>query len=199
MGNSASKAARKLPLRPSPTWAGARTPQADPAAPAAANANRASEQRTAEIEQDATDPDFLANLTKLGPVRVNHGAGIQTTGSLGGQQREPREDPQISKTSRLFQSRLASEEEASSLKPAHNHLYSGSLHALLDERKSAKTPRDLQRLAEKYGVDVDKLENLAKYLNAPSVDKSGGVKTVDKDGNETVSYTALWVQPRIKS
>lgn len=34
-----------------------------------------------EIEQDAGDPHFLANLSRLGPVRVNH--SMETTRPVG--------------------------------------------------------------------------------------------------------------------
>ena len=34
-----------------------------------------------EIKQDAGDPDFLANLSRLGPVRVNH--SMETTRLVG--------------------------------------------------------------------------------------------------------------------
>lgn len=97
-------------------------------------------------------------------------------------------DPQISKVNRLFQSRAASEEEASSLKPSKNHLFAGSLQELLNERKSARTDKDLQKLAAKYGVDVAKMESLARFLTSPSVDKSSTTKTVDKNGEETVTF-----------
>ncbi|EAU88136.2 hypothetical protein CC1G_03808 [Coprinopsis cinerea okayama7 len=189
MGNASSKAARKLPTRPSPTWAGARTPVHEPPPPSA-QANRASELRTPDIEQDARDPDFLANLHKLGPVKVDHGPGSQIS--------KQTMDPQASHINRLFQSRLASEEEASSLKPSKNRLFASSLHDLLNERKAAQTRQDLDKLARKYDVDVDKMERLARFLSTPSVDQALSVKNVDKNGEETLTFPALWVNPKIR-
>ncbi|KAJ3531944.1 hypothetical protein NMY22_g7945 [Coprinellus aureogranulatus] len=100
---------------------------------------------------------------------------------------------------RLFQSRAASESEASSLKPLHNHLYAGSLHELLDARKSVTSRRDLESLARKYNLDVEKLEKLSRVVNSPSVDSRLNVKTVDTNGDESMIYTAVWVDPRTES
>lgn len=97
MGSSASKAARKLPKRvETPAWAGKRTPSpGEPPAGVSREQIRdrlASEHRTEgvsvelslsvfgtrfmvdlqAIEKDARDPDFLANLRRLGPVKVDH-------------------------------------------------------------------------------------------------------------------------------
>jgi hypothetical protein len=98
-------------------------------------------------------------------------------------------DPQITRTNRLFQSRAQSEEEASSFKPARNHLFAGSLHDLLTARKSAKSSQDVKNLADKYQIDVEKLESLARFLNSPSVGANSSTKTVDKNGEETVVFT----------
>ena len=95
----------------------------------------------------------------------------------------------MNKTTRLFQSRAASEDEASSFKPAHNHLYAGSLHELLDERKSARTHQDLINLANRYNIDVDKMERLARFVTSPSVDNNLNVRKVDKNGGVFVTLT----------
>ena len=96
-------------------------------------------------------------------------------------------------TNRLFESRAASESEASSLKPMRNHLYAASLHELFDAQKSVRSRKDLESLARKYNVDVDKLERLSQVVNSPSVDSRLNVKTVDKNGDETTTYTVSMV------
>lgn len=146
--------------------------------------SRASEQRTEDIEKDSRDPDFLAALNRLGPVRVDHGMGGQAAKAQNAQRDE---------VVRLFQSRAASEDEASSLRPARNHLYAGSLHELLNARKSARTKQELEQLAKRYNIDFDKMETLARVVNSPSVDSRQNVKSVDKNGDETITMTAVWV------
>lgn len=92
MGSSASKSAmRKFPPAP-PAWAGARSPSpslGEQPHPHARPPPRASESKDegescygtevalidsvfSAIRRDAHDPQFLANLSKLGPVRVDH-------------------------------------------------------------------------------------------------------------------------------
>ncbi|KAJ2930101.1 hypothetical protein H1R20_g7044, partial [Candolleomyces eurysporus] len=185
MGNSASKATRSFPKRSPAPWAGARAPAPSDAATAGPSAARegvakASEQRTPDIEKDAGDPDFLRALNRLGPVRVDHGAGMQAAQT---------QSNQVKEINRLFQSRAASEDEASSLRPSPNHLYAASLHELLDARKSARSKAELELLAKRYNVDYDKMERLAKFVNSPSVDERLTVKNVDKNGDERLTLT----------
>ena len=74
-----------------------------------------------------------------------------------------------------------------------NHLYAASLHELLDARKSVRSRKDLEGLARKYNMDMDKLERLSLVVNSPSVDSRLNVKTVDKNGDETITYTVSGV------
>ncbi|RDB24240.1 hypothetical protein Hypma_008771 [Hypsizygus marmoreus] len=181
MGGAASKATRKLPKRvETPKWAGARTPQpTDPP-----REQKASETKTEAIERDAQDPHFLANLSRLGPVRVDHHMKTVRTGE--------------SETNRLFKSRSQSESEALSTQPIHNRLHAATLSELLDKRKSAKTQAEVERLAERYGIDVAKLQSLSRFVNSPSVHGASAVRTLEKDGEESIMVTAVWVEPRIQ-
>ncbi|KAF5387107.1 hypothetical protein D9615_001863 [Tricholomella constricta] len=186
MGGAASKAAskagRKLPKRAeTPSWAGVRTPHASEQPLAD---RRASETRTEEIDRDARDPDFLANLNRLGPVRVDH--HMQTI------------RPKTTETKQLFKSRLESEHEASSLLPVHNRLHAASLSELLDKQKAARSAQDVERLAKQYGIDVAKLENLTRFVTSPSVQGGTAVRTVEKDGEESVMMMAVWIKPHLQ-
>ncbi|KAG6919984.1 hypothetical protein DXG01_013333 [Tephrocybe rancida] len=194
MGGAASKAGRKLPKRAeAPAWAGARTPHpSHPPPERPPSDKRASENRTqgihslivlplfptqvtSEIERDAQDPDFLANLTRLGPVRVDHHMEPgRTTAAVA---RETRQ---------LFKSRGESELEASSTIPVHNRLHAASLSDLLDKRKSARSVQDVEGLAKQYGIDATKLENLARFVSSPSVKSGSEKRTAEKDGEESV-------------
>ncbi|TFK42881.1 hypothetical protein BDQ12DRAFT_297172 [Crucibulum laeve] len=182
MGSLPSKAARKLPKRTeTPSWAGARTPHPDHL-PTGRSA--ASETRTEAIEKDAGDPHFLANLNRLGPVKVDH--HMKTVRA------------EAETTHRLFKSRAQSEFEGASSQPTKNFIHAPSLSELLDERKGAKTREDLEILAEKYGIDVERMENLTRFVNTPSVDRGATVKTVGKDGDESIIIPAVWIEPSIK-
>ncbi|KAG6866102.1 hypothetical protein C0991_008854 [Blastosporella zonata] len=193
MGGAASKATRKLPTRAeAPSWAGARTPHpSQPPPERPPRDRRASESRTQEIERDARDPDFLANLSRLGPVRVDH--HMQTiptvSGLLASFHTVPLKIAQSTavtarETTQLFKSRSESEHEASSTSPVHNRLHAASLTDLLDKRKSAKSIQDVERLAKQYGIDAAKLESLARFVSSPSVQSGSEIRTVEKEGGE---------------
>ncbi|KAF8061530.1 hypothetical protein FPV67DRAFT_283858 [Lyophyllum atratum] len=177
MGSAASKASRKLPKRTeTPSWAGVRTPHVSEKP----NDRRASETRTQDIEKDAQDPDFLANLTRLGPVRVDHHMQTIRPATEVGQ---------------LFKSRTESELEAASPVPIRNRLHAATLSELLDKRKSAKSAQDVERLAEQYNIDVAKLEKLARFVNTPSIQSGTAVRIVEKDGEESLMTEAVWIEP----
>lgn len=69
----------------------------------------------------------------------------------------------------------------------------------MDERKSATTRRDVEKLAQKYGMDLSKLESVSRFVSSPSVVAGTGVSTADNDGEEHVSVAAVWVDPQLRS
>ncbi|KAI0781112.1 hypothetical protein BD413DRAFT_502826 [Trametes elegans] len=181
MGSAASKSARKLPKTP-PAWAGARTPNPAEQAPLPrSTAPRASETRSEAIERDSGDPHFMANLNRLGQVKVDH--HMQTI------------KPAAHQAQRLFQARLRSEDEAA--RPPHNLLLASSLWDVLEERKYATTREELEKIAKRYDVDLDKLERLARYVNSVSVHPDSVRREVDDEGVERVTLPARWVNPKI--
>ncbi|KDQ12310.1 hypothetical protein BOTBODRAFT_34597 [Botryobasidium botryosum FD-172 SS1] len=186
MGSSSSKVARKLPTRAKPTWAGSRTnieagtAEGRPAPPLRAPLPEASETRSDAIERDAKDPHFMANLSRIGQVNVpNPAAAVRTANHM----------------KHVLSTLQASEEEAASLSPIQNRLHASSLSELLDERKSITSTRELADLAKRYGIDVEVLEGVAKYVNSPSVGESGTTRTVDEQGEEKITMQATWVDP----
>ncbi|OSD02901.1 hypothetical protein PYCCODRAFT_1458951 [Trametes coccinea BRFM310] len=183
MGSAASKPARKLARTP-PAWAGARTPNVGEQAPARPVVPQASETKSEAIENDSKDPHFLANLNKLGQVKVDH--HMQTV------------RPAADQAQRLFQARLRSEDQARSSRPPRNHLLAASLLDLLEERKYASKPQDLQETAKKYDMDVEKLERLARHVNSVSVDQDTVKRWIDDEGVEHVTMMATWVNPKVE-
>jgi hypothetical protein len=82
----------------------------------------------------------------------------------------------------------------------HNRLHAASLVALLEERRDMvgggpSMAAAMRQLAEKYGVDVERLERLVRSVNVPSVREQplgggagvGGVRYVkDAEGGEDI-------------
>ncbi|KAF8163010.1 hypothetical protein B0H34DRAFT_794760 [Crassisporium funariophilum] len=182
MGSSASKAARKYPQRQGvpglgATGAGSKATEAG-AVPRSRPADNVHGREA--LEKDGGDPDFLAMLNRLGPVRVDH--HMQTV------------RPEHSNTTRLFESRNESESQASSSQPVQNHLYSSALSELLDRRKSASTTQDLERLSKEFGLDLGDLERLARFVNSPSV-SSSTIRPVGEKEDQGFTITAAWIEP----
>ncbi|RDX48310.1 hypothetical protein OH76DRAFT_1309723, partial [Lentinus brumalis] len=169
MGSSASKpAARKLARAP-PAWAGARTPGfGDQPHSHARPAPQASESKDDAISRDSQDPHFLANLSRLGPVTVDH--HMQTI------------RPAAASAQRLHQTRLRSEDEARSSRPTQNRLVASSLLELLEERKHVSTQKEIAELAKQYSIDLEKLERLARHVNSVSVNQDTVKRWIGQDG-----------------
>ena len=87
----------------------------------------------------------------------------------------------------VYETRLQSELEARSLHPSRNRLLAASLHDLLEDRKQARNAADLERLARRYEVDVEKLESIARYVNTPAVDPSSVKRVLKEDGSEVTT------------
>ncbi|KAJ7090061.1 hypothetical protein C8R43DRAFT_1142141 [Mycena crocata] len=161
MGSSSSKATRSLPKRVStPPWSGARA-----ARPVDSLPDSASETKNEAIQQDSKDPQFLSKLSQLGPVRVDHHMQAAALAN------------------HMFNSRVQSENEAAAPTPTQNRLPAQTLSRLLDERKSIRTRRDMEFLAKRFGLDVEKLDAVSQCLSTPSVHQNT-TRVVDKDGNE---------------
>jgi len=102
-------------------------------------------------------------------------------------------------TARIFESRARIEEDSiltGYIK--HNQIYAANLSELLDKRKAAKSTQDLERLGKEYGIDVAKLESLARFVTSPSVNGATAKKTVDKDGQEHLTISAVWAEPKFR-
>ena len=77
----------------------------------------------------------------------------------------------------LFESRARAEDDAVGARTPHNRLHVSSLVALLEERRdmvigtggSSMTAAAVRQLAEKYGMDVERLERLVRSVNVPYV------------------------------
>ncbi|KAF9533352.1 hypothetical protein CPB83DRAFT_469833 [Crepidotus variabilis] len=192
MGGAASKAVRKYPEAVSK----ARETVAKSAGTSSAlnTARLAESHRTEAIEKDAADPDFLANLSKLGQVRVDHHMkAVRPVRFAWFAVVVLTRLQEATQTKRFFESRADSD-----LTMGQNRLYGFSLSDLLSKRKSVKTQAELQKLAEEYKIDVNKLEKLARFMTVPSVDGTT-IRPAAKDGKSQDDGWAVWIEPVFKT
>jgi hypothetical protein len=89
----------------------------------------------------------------------------------------------------MLRSQQISEQQASSSTSTHNRVLAGELVDLFEERKFAKSRQDAERVAQKYGVDVEVLESVAKNVTSPSILEGSRRTIVDEDGEERVTMT----------
>jgi len=95
---------------------------------------------------------------------------------------------QTSSVAEMYRNLADSEVMAASNRPTpRNRLRPSALVDLLDERKALASRFELDRLAERYNVDVDVMERLALYVNTPSVTEAGThtSKTDENEGETT--------------
>ena len=82
----------------------------------------------------------------------------------------------------FFESRERAEDEAARARTPRNRLHVSSLVALLEERQNMvgagaggdSAVEEARELAEKYGLDGERLERLVRSVNVPSVLESSG-------------------------
>jgi hypothetical protein len=93
----------------------------------------------------------------------------------------------------MYQIRVQAEVEATMSLAPHNRLLSATLSRLLEERKKAASPKEIERIANKYDMDIKKLESLARFVNSPTIDEGTTVRTRGPNGDETITSTASLV------
>ncbi|KDQ59429.1 hypothetical protein JAAARDRAFT_127116 [Jaapia argillacea MUCL 33604] len=172
MGGASSKAARRLPKDMS-SRTGARAPASPHPAPSAprTHAPLASEFKSEEIQRDAQDPQFMAKLNSLGPVKVDHHMkDFRAAGNMNS----------------ILNTRRQADSEASSPRQPRNHLLAPSLSELLEERKHVSSQAQLEQLAARYNLDVEKLESVARFVNAVGVDERNPIVVQAEHGEEKV-------------
>lgn len=77
----------------------------------------------------------------------------------------------------------SSEESSPTEAESHNRLDAPTLIALLAARREAQTPDEAQSIAESYGVDLELVDQLAAFVNPPSVRED--IVRVTDDGETT--------------
>jgi len=181
MGSAASKSARTLPAaksapRPLPSWAGARAP--GPGGESSAQRHpvaRAAGQKDDNIVKDGSDPQLLAHLQQLGPVRVDH--HMQTVRTQ-----------HAASVQHAFASRAQADADAAGARTPRNRLWGAALERLLEERQAVRDAHALAALGEAYNLDAAVLARLARVVNVPGVRAGGG---------EGETRVAEWREPAV--
>ena len=126
------------------------------------------------------DPQLLANLTRLGPVKVDHGMhGLKLTGA---------------NSSRIVDMQKRSETEAQKGETKRNHIQAPSLFDALTRLQEVKDERTLEKLAGEYNLDGGVLRELGRTVNVPTPDETTARTVVDEDGAEAVLKTVRLVR-----
>ncbi|KAI5479600.1 hypothetical protein MNV49_003337 [Pseudohyphozyma bogoriensis] len=194
MGQTASKAAKAKPSPravPSTPFPSARPPPreaAPPPPPQSSSSSSSSEpssssqgasySKTDAIKEDGHDPTFMKNLGALGQVYVPPA-------------------PSISRSPNTMLNILSSRStsEAATESSTVNRPSAQSLSNLLDERKSLTSRAEMVALAEEYAIDVELVDSLGRFVNAPSLAEGGKVTPDMSDPDMEDTQLAKWVDP----
>jgi hypothetical protein len=84
----------------------------------------------------------------------------------------------------MYRNLQDSENMAASGSTPRNRLQPSDLAGLFDERKTVASQLELDRLAERYNMDGDVVERLARYVNTPSVTEAGTQTARSAEGDE---------------
>ena len=121
------------------------------------------------------DPQLLANLTRLGPVKVDHGMrGLKPTGVA---------------TGRMLDSQKESEAEAQGRETKRNHLRAPTLLNALTRLREASDEQAVEKLAREYNLGAGTLKELGKTVNVPTPDEATVRVVVDEGGVEVILKT----------
>lgn len=89
----------------------------------------------------------------------------------------------------MYRTRAQSEAEANTSNATRNRVLSSTLSDLLDERKKSTSTKELESFANKYGMDLSKLESLSRFVNSPTIGEGTTVRTKDENGDEMITST----------
>ena len=157
------------------------------------------------IEKDAQDPHLLANLRQLGPVNVDHHMksfrhvrpswNLSNVVSVAAHQNLCFyiQEPVASNTARLFQARSdhANDLEATRQNrgptTSNTQFYASQLTSALNARKEAAHVGVVKSVTQELGIDFEKVESLARFVNTPSVSTGNVRRRVNESGHEQVT------------
>jgi len=72
-------------------------------------------------------------------------------------------------------------------------VYVSILSDLLDKRKAIHSKQDIEALSKEFGVEIDTLDRLTRFVNSPSIDSSSIRKS-----EEGFVATTVWIEPKLE-
>ncbi|TXT11049.1 hypothetical protein VHUM_01800 [Vanrija humicola] len=179
MGASSSKAARRLPTKTPSAVHPPVSEAAEPAAPPQSSSTRPADAATQEafvygglrespraasspsfsgekddaILQDAMDPQFLSNLSRLGPVDVPQASRLVRAPARAQRTLNARKDEYTRPT----------------VTPPPGTVTASMLTTLLDELKLLPPGADPSRVYRQFGLTAEQLAPVRRWVNSPSV------------------------------
>jgi hypothetical protein len=91
---------------------------------------------------------------------------------------------------RMYEARAHSEVQATMSHATRNRIHSSVLSDLLDQRKHATSSKEVASLANKYGMDIAKLESLSRFVNTPTIGEGTTTTVKYENGEEIITSTA---------
>jgi uncharacterized protein len=127
------------------------------------------------VKMDGRDPHLLANLQKIGQVKVPKGKVLFQQSNpmlniLAAREKNSSMEEEANSSAQL------SSQGVSNAGAIKNRLNAQSIIALLDERKECKSRREVEELAIAYDMDIDILDRLARWINSPSIETGASVR-----------------------
>ncbi|KAL1410209.1 hypothetical protein Q8F55_004214 [Vanrija albida] len=137
------------------------------------------------ILKDAMDPQFMANLSRLGPVAVPQASRLVRTPPRAQRTLNARKD----------------EYTRATVTPPPGTVTAAMLTTLLDELKVLPPGADPSRVYRQFGLTAEQLAPVRRWVNSPSVGDEEVLK-VEDGGNmqveQTLELKAVWVTPQDK-
>lgn len=158
--------------------------------------------------EDATDPQLLSNLAKLGQVKIqrskqNFKPTDQMLQILKARERLNIEDEAADLN--LSQSSTSITKPSSTASSKAPSLTVPTITSLLDSIKLAKSEQALKNLAIEYDLEFEQMKSLMRFFNSPSVDETeAGKKGIGRetpaegDDELLVRVDAFWEEPNLK-
>ncbi|RSH94382.1 hypothetical protein EHS25_004185 [Saitozyma podzolica] len=126
------------------------------------------------VKRDAMDPQFMANLSKLGQVSIHDAGKFMRTPAPAQRTLNARRD----------------EYTSTSAAPPPEHLTAPLLISLLDRLKTLPPGTEPSKVYGEYGMDANTMSEIRRWVNSPSV---GEDEVRVEDGNRIVEMKAIWV------
>ena len=166
MGNSASKSTRKLSKDKikNLNLNNNNKVLSNPRLPS--NNQNANEHNNPSLK-DGQDPDFMNNLSKIDPVKINK---VQTNFKF--------DDNML----HILQGRKKDDDENVNEATTYNRLSANSLLSYFNERKLINNELEVKNLNNSFNVNDELINQISKTMSSPSYEKPFKVKTDNEGG-----------------